>query len=81
MSVQISEKLTKFFQAVLLSGKVQRVSVVLRSGLWDAFEPGQILEDLGGFQLVPPLVNARARKAIRELNSSWMEVKHVRYLP
>lgn len=64
---------------MLFSCKVECVSVVLGSGLSNALEPGQILEDLRGFQLVPPLVNARARSVITEFNSWWKSNMEVIY--
>lgn len=51
--------ITKLSQGVVFAAEGERGAIVLRPGFGQAFETGQVLQDLRRLQLIPPLVDTR----------------------
>lgn len=65
--------ITKFFQLVLFAVEEERRAVVFGAGFGQALETSQVLQDLGGLQLIAPLVDARPENAEMEIN--WNKIE------
>lgn len=67
--------ITKIFQLVLFAVEEERRAVVFGPGFGQALETSQVLQDLGGLQLIAPLVGARSENAERE--RGWRKTEPV----
>lgn len=61
-------QLTEFSQRVLSAVKDERCAIVFSPGFGQAFQTSQVLQNLGWFQLVPPLVDTRTEMAKEIVN-------------
>lgn len=65
--------ITKISQPVLFAVEEERRAVVFGPGFGQTLETSQVLQDLGGLQLITPLVDARSENPKRE--SSWRKTE------
>lgn len=65
--------ITEISQLVLSAIEEERCAVVLSSGFGQPLETSQVLQNLGRLQLIPPLVDARA-KTPREIGQRYMKL-------